>query len=440
MMKSELELDFLDEVCGQVSAQEAHAEIRRELGSHLEDLIAEREVLGESREQAIAWALAQMGEPRKLGRSLHQVHKPRIPWGLLAVMMLMSIISLLVMSSIQFSPVELPYDLNILENHSVNMVLGIVLMVGFYFIDYRKIIKISWLLYGASLGIILLTMLNSVTINGKAYYMHLMMLRVNLISFTPYLLLVAVAGILIQRRKSMTVPSWQNNVQEIAMVTTPALAYAYAAIVPELATYLVAALILYTFITRKYLIALASGVLILGGTVMLSWMSSDYVRDNIIGAINPQLNPDSSGFIYNRLRETISTAGWWGHGFGVLPENLPYVYTDTIAAYLIYSFGWGGGLILISIGVLFFSRLVKAIRAIRHSYGQALVLAMAVMLGLRLAYGLATMSGRMVLTSIPFPFLSYGSHIIFEYAALGLLMGIYRRKDIVRPDQLPISG
>lgn len=50
---------------------------------------------------------------------------------------------------------------------------------------------------------------------------------------------------------------------------------------------------------------------------------------------------------------------------------------------------------------------------------------------LRISYGLAVLSGKMVLTSLPFPFLNYGGHVLIEYAALGLLMGIYRRKDII---------
>lgn len=78
----------------------------------------------------------------------------------------------------------------------------------------------------------------------------------------------------------------------------------------------------------------------------------------------------------------------------------------------------------------FFIKLLSTIRAIREPYGQALVLGLAFLLAIRLTYGLAVLSGGMMLTSIPFPFLSYGSHVWFEYAAIGLLMGIYRRKDI----------
>ncbi|MFD1907058.1 hypothetical protein ACFSQ7_28255 [Paenibacillus rhizoplanae] len=52
-----------------------------------------------------------------------------------------------------------------------------------------------------------------------------------------------------------------------------------------------------------------------------------------------------------------------------------------------------------------------------------LIIGLGLMISIRLVYGLSILSGRMPLTSIPFPFLSYGQHVLIEFAAVGLLMG-----------------
>lgn len=157
---------------------------------------------------------------------------------------------------------------------------------------------------------------------------------------------------------------------------------------------------------------------------------NDQMKGRILGAFDPTINPDSSGFVYKSLQKAVASAGWRGHGFGAGLENLTYAYTDMLPVYLIYCFGWGGGLVLLGIMLWFFLKLFSSFRAVNDRYGKAIVIVLSLMLAVKLIYGLLVISGRMVLTSLPFPFMSYGSHVFIEYAALGLLMGIYRRKDI----------
>lgn len=83
--------------------------------------------------------------------------------------------------------------------------------------------------------------------------------------------------------------------------------------------------------------------------------------------------------------------------------------------------------------------MVSCARAVSDTYGRMLIFALTLMLSIRLLYGLSILSGRMPLISIPFPFLSYGQHVFIEFAAAGLLMGIYRRKDMLPAGQAPSS-
>ncbi|MFD2877817.1 FtsW/RodA/SpoVE family cell cycle protein [Paenibacillus rhizoplanae] len=106
-------------------------------------------------------------------------------------------------------------------------------------------------------------------------------------------------------------------------------------------------------------------------------------------------------------------------------------------AYLIQCFGWAGGLLLLALTCWFVLKMISYARAVSDTYGRMLIIGLGLMISIRLVYGLSILSGRMPLTSIPFPFLSYGQHVLIEFAAVGLLMGVYRRKDMLPAAKVP---
>lgn len=171
-MMKERQQQFLDEVCAEIKAKKTHPEIRQELASHLEDLICEKESDGVSREEAIAWAISQMGNPQTLGKELHLIHKPHVPWGLFGVVAILSAISLIGMSSVDVGYSDIVKGAfldNAFRRQAINILIGIVLMFGLYFIDFRKLRSFSWVLYGTSIAGILSSIFWGITINGVNY-------------------------------------------------------------------------------------------------------------------------------------------------------------------------------------------------------------------------------------------------------------------------------
>lgn len=265
------------------------------------------------------------------------------------------------------------------------------------------------------------------TVNGINYGVRFLSITADLTTYRPYVLMVALAGILLSRQESATNRSWRSGLLDIMIIFIPAILLIYLKSFPELVVYLVSSIAMYVWITREWL---KSAVLLVASiTVGLFFiLTNDSLMDRMMGAIDPSQDPNGFGYIYQVIHQVITSAGWWGHGFGSMHQELPYAYSDFFLVYIIHSFGWAGGLLLLAVIFYFFIKLLSTIRAIREPYGQALVVGLAFLLAIRLAYGLVVLSGRMMVTSIPFPFLSYGSHVWFEYAAIGLLMGIYRRK------------
>lgn len=433
----EMKQQFLDEVCAEIKAKETHQEIRQELSSHLEDLIYERESMGEPRDEAITWAITQMGNPQALGKELHQIHKPRVPWSLFGVVTLLSAISLIGMGSIGVGYNDINYMRDVLERQSVYVSIGILLMFGMYFIDFRKLKSLSWLLYGFTLAGIILSIMFGYELNGLRRVFAFLGFTIDFISYSPYFFVIALAGILLNKRE-ISHRTWRNGLLEIIILLVPVLILFFVRAFPELVVYMLSSLALYVWVTRHWLKSLVmAGIFLTGGLVYI--LNYNALKDRIMGALNPNLS-ETYGYIYRVIQEVITSAGWWGHGFGSVEHKLPYVYSDMLPVYLIHSFGWVGGLLLLGIIFWFFSKLLSTIRAIREPYGQALVVGLGLLLVIKIGYGLAIISGRMVLTSFAFPFLSYGSHVFIEYAAIGLLMGIYRRKDLMAVREKTVTG
>lgn len=98
-----------------------------------------------------------------------------------------------------------------------------------------------------------------------------------------------------------------------------------------------------------------------------------------------------------------------------------------------YSFGWVAGIILAIAVLMLIHRMMAAYKKVDDKYGKSLILIISIALGARLLYGLAMATGYVPIIGVTFPFVGYGgSHLLIEFAAIGLLLSIYRKKDIIR--------
>ncbi|RUT27947.1 FtsW/RodA/SpoVE family cell cycle protein [Paenibacillus zeisoli] len=437
---------FLDRVCTQVKAKEVHPSVREELDNHLEELIEARLDQGYEADEAVNWAVAQMGDPDVLGKQLHQVHRPRINFGLILIVLFFAAVSIISMWSVVES-----YTANaskfasagILEKQVFFLLLGIAVMIGVYFLDYRKLYKAAWYLYGfVMLGFIFT--FNSPFMAGQHRYIILGSLAWDWANISTYFLLIAIAGIL-QQLSKFKKGLMKRKFAELIIVGIPILIFIRLPALAELGFYLIGCTGLYAWMYRRKisvavgigigaLISLASGYLYLSNGRFI------HMRDTIAGAFNPYIDPNGYGYVYVHTREAVQSAGWWGRGLGAPLKELPFLQSDSIVTYLLYSFGWGAGIILAIAVLMLIHRMIAAYKRVDDKYGKSLILVIIMMLGARLVYGLGMSIGYAPIIGVTFPLVGYGgSHLLIEFAAVGLLLSIYRRKDIIRAASSSVS-
>lgn len=428
-------LPFLRAVCREIKAREMHPELKKELGSHLEELADGREREGYSREEAVQWAIRQMGDPVEIGRSLNRIHKPRIHWGLLITTLLFSGIGILGMFSVSQAAINSDSTssiISVMGNKHIRFIIpGLLIMLLTMMLDYRKLRSWSWPIYILTTAGMILVNVFWQRVNGLNRWLSLPMgIAIDVMSWSLYLLIAAILGIWMADRSShrgRIIGKWRD----LPLIGIPAFLYVHNHAVPELVIFLGVLMILYIWLSGKWVLPLALGLLAAVIGAVAIWQS-EYLSMRVVSTLNPERFANDAGYMLMQLREVLASAGWRGHGFGTQIPSLPFPYNDMMLPYLIYCFGWSGGLLLAAVVIGFLLQAAKAWMSVRDLYGRALLAGLFLILTMQLLYGLAKLSGHLVLVSLPFPFISYGgSHLLIEYAALGLILSVFRRKDMI---------
>lgn len=199
-------------------------------------------------------------------------------------------------------------------------------------------------------------------------------------------------------------------------------------------------MILVSGISKRHLL-----LVFLGGTAifisMWFFVFADYQKDRITNFLNPLADIHGSG--YNAFQSTIAVGSGetFGKGLGFGTQSrlkfLPEPQTDFIFA--AYSEEWGfvgSGLVLI----LFFLIVWRILQNSMHgatNFEMLFGMGIAIYFMSHILINIGMNLGIMPISGIPLPFMSYGgSHLITEFAALGILMSMRRYARIAHRDDM----
>ena len=177
-----------------------------------------------------------------------------------------------------------------------------------------------------------------------------------------------------------------------------------------------------------------AGLIFLLAIIITSRESYFFTR--LSAFINPNADPNGAGYMYIIVRDILSQAGWFGNGLynDLNIHLLPEAHTDFVFPYLVYSLGWAFGIALSLILLLFISRISKNAFKTQDLYGRLIVIGGASLISVPTIWNILMGLGLVPIMGVSLPFISYGGSMLLFYAALlGLILNVYRRKDIVEP-------
>ena len=323
---------------------------------------------------------------------------------------------------------------------SIFAVLG---LAGMFFIalsDYRHIEKYSTLLYFATILILFFVLLFGTAVRGTVGWISFGIFQVQPVEIAKVVLIIFLASFISKKKSELG--EWARV---IASLILSSLLIFLVLKQPDLGSSLVLAaiwcgMILASGLRVKHLI-----VLFILGSVLVSgswFVLEGYQKNRINTFINPELDPQGSG--YNVLQAIVAvgsgglTGKGVGHGSQAQLNFLPESHTDFIFAVIAEELGLIGAFFVIGLYCVLLYRIKRIGDLASDNFGYLVAVGVLVMFAVQMTINISMNVGLLPVTGLPAPLLSYGgSSLISLLCSLGLLLGIYQRKK--RDDEMRIS-
>jgi cell division protein FtsW len=312
-------------------------------------------------------------------------------------------------------------------------------LVGFSILVHsplRYVLGLSGWLVLILLGLLLLTLVIGVNINGATRWLFIGPMNLQASELVKPFLVLQGARIF-GRWEQLT---WSNRILWIGIFVLVLVGILFQ---PNLSTAALCGMMLWLVamaagLPYSYLSG-AAGSGLLAAIVSVSLKS--YQRRRLISFLNPWADPRQDGYQLIQSLLAIGSGGFWGTGFGLSQQKLFYLpiqYTDFIFAVFAEEFGFVGCLLLMvmlaAYGTIAFRVAIKTKNRIHQLVA---VGAMILMVGQSLLnIGVAT--GALPTTGLPFPLMSYGGNsMLASLATAALLIRVAREN--CSADVLPLS-
>lgn len=156
---------------------------------------------------------------------------------------------------------------------------------------------------------------------------------------------------------------------------------------------------------------------------------TEYQRQRIETFFNPEKDVQGSGWQVNQSKIAIGSGRLWGRGFLQGTQSrlrfLPFAHTDFIFAALGEQFGLVGCSFVLLLFAILVSRVLWVATHTKDSFGTTACIGVATMLILHIFINIGMNLGKLPVTGIPLPLVSYGgSSVLVNLIALGIVQSI----------------
>lgn len=451
--------EYLIILKNQIRDKYAKDYVAQEIMWHIEDQADAYQSSGMDRDEALAKSVEEMGDPVSVGTSLDRIHRPHMEWRFIIYVLFISILSvgLFWIIGTTLFPEDGSWN-RLASDHIVGVVLGIIAMFVMYRLDYTILAGKSR--YIAAIYLILITILPipfGRSINGASRWIGFGRLSVSIPAILMFYLPIF-AGILYDYREKGKSAIVQIILWMIAPIVSRFL-YGDSFLSSYNSLILISEIILFILVVRKNwyavksrLVLLWSGIIILtliiiGITLLLFNLKSyqvarlEYWLYNL-GFLSRPSNTDGMNYINSRLNMILSQSNLLGSSdpalkiLNDLPEQTDSLFLGSVSA-ICGLIGVIGIIVCLSFLSIYIFRIsCRQKNSLGYIVGCACgtIIAAQSLVNILIVYGLLPMSGSVL------PFFTAGnSFLIIDYMLLGLILSIYRYKDI-RPETKPIKN
>ncbi len=355
-------------------------------------------------------------------------HLKKLDWSLIIIVLLLSGVGLLTIYSIGS-----PESLVFLKKQILFLGLGLLLMFGLSFFDYRvfknysSILVILYLLSLFSLFFVLF----SQEIRGVTSWF-----RWGGLSFGPIEFIKIVIILLLAKYFSLRHIEMYRVRHLIVSGIYIGLPISIIILQPDFGSILVLFSIWFGLIMvvgiklrHLFILFLIAMLLFIG-----SWFGflKDYQKERIFTFFDPQEDPLGRGYHISQSLIAIGSGGWFGQRLGAGSQAglkfLPEQHTDFIFATFAERRGLVGVLLLLTLFALLLWRIIKIASISLNNFSRLFAIGLAVMLFTQIVINIGMNMALLPITGLTLPLISYGgSSLISIFLGLGILQSIKAR-------------
>ena len=437
--------NFLDKVCGEIKYRPVRKGICEELKSHIQEIKEEYTNKGIPENEAEEKAVFQMGVPEEIGRKLNKIHKPKLDWKLLLLMVILMGFGVFV--AILKQPIM---NENYIGSTIIYMTIGVILSIGIYFFDYKLLKKYSTVIYIIASILMILPMIQFGFIPRGVYNIQLFEITISPSTIALTLYLISFIGFIFNYNKTnnfkMTILNKEIEINKdmVKIIICSVASLMLMEYISSITNAIILGIIYLIISTAKIiqnkknriknLIILYVIPVFMGLLLILMLVKSPYRFERIISSFNPEVDPESSGYVGMLQKEILENAKIIGEADTMPISNSQSIINVESNYTFIYLLGKTGilvaGLLVCTI-ILASVKLIINAKNIKEQYGKFLIIGLSSLYILQ-SFATILMNVNMgVQTNVNLPFVTYGGiYFIVSILSMAIIFSVYRRKDI----------
>lgn len=353
----------------------------------------------------------------------------RIDLILLSLALLISGLGLIILRAITIKPdlVGLEFDPN---RQLLFLVIGLIAMFLLLLVDSRQLRRFSWAIYLSSLALLAAVLAFGVNVGGATRWIELGWFQFQPSEISKLALIIITAALLAR---------WQQKVSGIWTLVVSAGLLALLAVMialePDLGTaislvFIWGAMIASSSIPKWILLAL--GVLVLAVLPIAYNNLQPYQQQRVQTFLDPGADPQGAGYNSTQAAIAVGSGGWFGQGLESGTQSqlnfLPAQHTDFIFAVTAEKLGFAGAMLLITLYLLLFLRLILIAWRANDTFSFQVTLGVLAMLVFHVAVNIGMNLQLLPVTGLPLPFMSFGGTSLITFIlAIGLVMAVQLR-------------
>ncbi len=441
-MKAE---EYLKTLTDQIRCKMAREAVRDELLCHIEDQKAAFISEGMEQDEAEEAAVLEMGDPVETGNEMDRIHRPKMAWGMIALIAALSIVGYVVQKLIEAKVVEAGGYNWLGSKNLLFLAAGLVIMIGVCFLDYTRIGKYAReIMISVDVLVFVGITFFALMLNGAANFIWIPVIGPITIEYILLLTVPLYAGVLYSYRGQgyravvkgilwMILPVWLAlRIPRLTTSVTLALSFVIMLVIAVWRNW-------FRISRKKTLAGIFAGTVIAPAMVgAYYWFfGASYQQERMRMILTRDPNESGAGYTVGVIRQLLGDSRIAGPGNLSLEASQVPVFQDFVLSGVIAYYGILAAVIFVGLLLFLLVRFLKISLGQRNQLGMLMGAGCSVLFLVEAAFYLLTNLGVIYVGTFC-PFLSYGgTGTIVTYILQGLLLSIYRYQNTA-PERKPV--